>query len=100
MDVPPITSDLPHALPIGDRTYLVDRATRGDVAAVVALLRDDELGTARESATDHDLRPYRDAFDEIDIGPVEAARFARTQAGTGQQSDEDRQHRASLGAFW
>ena len=46
------------------------------------------------------LADVQNAFDEIDIGPVEAARFARTQAGTGQQSDEDRQHRASLGVSW
>ena len=81
MDVPSITSDLPHALPVGDRTYLVDRATRGDVAAVVELLRDDELGTARESATDHDLRPYLDAFDEIDTDPRQLLAVVRRSDG-------------------
>ncbi|MDP2084285.1 MAG: GNAT family N-acetyltransferase [Gemmobacter sp.] len=37
-------------------------ATRGDVAAVVALLADDALGTTRESA---DLAPYLAAYDAM-----------------------------------
>lgn len=42
-------------------------ARRADVAAVVALLADDALGQARETAT---LAPYLAAFDEIAANPV------------------------------
>ena len=76
MDVPSPADDLPHALlPSVTGRYLVARATVADVAAVVALLRDDELGTARESATDHDLRLATSTpSSEIDGRPAPAAR--------------------------
>ncbi len=42
-------------------------AQRADVAALVALLADDPLGQARESA---DIAPYLAAFDEIAANPM------------------------------
>ena len=42
-------------------------AKRADVAALVAMLADDPLGQARESA---DLAPYLAAFDEIAANPM------------------------------
>jgi GNAT superfamily N-acetyltransferase len=46
-------------------TVELRRATAADLAALVALLADDELGARRE-ATDEDLTPYRTAFDLVD----------------------------------
>lgn len=39
-------------------------------------------------------------WDSIDVCSVEAACFAGTQAGTGQQSNKYHQHRATLGISW
>lgn len=46
---------------------LFRRATRGDIAAIVAMLADDPLGATRESPDD--LQPYRAAFDTIEADP-------------------------------
>ena len=45
----------------------IRRATAGDVAAIVALLADDELGAARECPADP--LPYDRAFADIDADP-------------------------------
>ena len=45
------------------------RASADDVAVIVAMLADDEIGAARESPGD--LAPYRRAFDAIDADPSE-----------------------------
>lgn len=66
MDPTPTSPRLPHELRVGEATYVVDRATRGDVAAVVALLRDDDLGATREAVDDDELTSYLRAFEEID----------------------------------
>ena len=50
---------------MGDRVEL-RRANREDLPAIVALLRDDALGGAREGT---DLAPYEAAFAEIDGDP-------------------------------
>ena len=71
----------PHALRVGGRTFVVDRARRGDVAAVVALLRDDELATAREAPADADLAPYLEAFDEVDGDPRQLLVVVRRSDG-------------------
>ena len=81
MDLPSTAGHLPQPLHVGERTYLVDRATRDDVAAVVALLRDDALGTARESGLDDDLGPYLEAFDEIDTDPRQLLAVVRRHDG-------------------
>ena len=49
-------------------TPRVRRATRDDVAAIVALLADDPLGAQREDASD--LTAYVSAFDRIDADPA------------------------------
>ncbi|MET0449029.1 MAG: GNAT family N-acetyltransferase [Aeromicrobium sp.] len=49
-------------LRVGDRRYRVQRATRADVPAVVALLADDEMGPAREGAEE---ARYEAAFDVV-----------------------------------
>jgi GNAT superfamily N-acetyltransferase len=46
---------------------LVRRATAADLPAVVALLADDPLGAARETA---DLAPYEAAFAAVDADPA------------------------------
>jgi GNAT superfamily N-acetyltransferase len=74
-----VADDLPHELRVGERTYLVTRAGAADVAAVVALLRDDELGAAREPATADDLAPYRRAFEQIDADPNQLLVVVRRQ---------------------
>jgi GNAT superfamily N-acetyltransferase len=49
-------------LSVGDRRYRVQRATRVDVPAVVALLADDEMGPVREGA---EGARYEAAFDVV-----------------------------------
>lgn len=49
-------------LRVGDRTFRVERAVRGDVPDLVALLADDEIGAAREVA---EYAPYEAAFDVV-----------------------------------
>lgn len=49
------------------RNLRIRRAAPGDLAAIVALLADDELGATRE--TPGDLAPYREAFAVIDADP-------------------------------
>ncbi len=75
---------LPHALDVGGRRFVVDRATSSDVPAVVALLRDDPLGSIRESTGDDDdgLRPYLEAFEDIDADPRQVLVVARRPDGT------------------
>lgn len=46
--------------------YDVARATREDVADIVGLLRDDEIGAGREGT---DVEPYAAAFDAVDADP-------------------------------
>jgi GNAT superfamily N-acetyltransferase len=50
-------------------TVAIRRAVADDLAALVALLADDPLGSGRESTTD--LTPYRRAFELIDADPGE-----------------------------
>ncbi len=62
---------LPLHLELDGRAVVVDRARAADVPAVVALLRDDVLGAAREGdpAEDVDLGPYLEAFAVLDADP-------------------------------
>ena len=46
---------------------LIRRATAADVAAIVAMIADDQLGAVRESTDD--LTPYLQAFERIDTDP-------------------------------
>jgi GNAT superfamily N-acetyltransferase len=46
---------------------VIRRATASDVATIVAMIADDQLGATRDSADD--LTPYLAAFDQIDADP-------------------------------
>ena len=46
---------------------VIRRATAADVAGIVAMIADDQLGTTRESVDD--LTPYLKAFEAIDTDP-------------------------------
>ncbi|MEV0289516.1 GNAT family N-acetyltransferase [Kribbella sp. NPDC050820] len=50
-----------------DPDVLIRRATTDDVAGIVAMIADDQLGATRESADD--LTPYLRAFEAIDADP-------------------------------
>lgn len=56
-------------LTLGDTLFTIRRATADDVAAIVGLLNDDEIGAVREVAANGDLTPYRAAFAAIDADP-------------------------------
>jgi GNAT superfamily N-acetyltransferase len=55
-------------LRLGERTYRIERATREDVPALVALLADDEIGRTREI---DDLPRYEAAYDAIARNPLD-----------------------------
>ncbi|GAA1477653.1 peptide synthetase [Nocardioides aestuarii] len=55
-------------LRLGDRLYRIERATREDVPALVALLADDEIGRTREI---DDLPRYEAAYDAIARNPLD-----------------------------
>lgn len=57
------------------------RARREDVAAILRLLADDELGAARDRVTDPPAASYLDAFARIDADPN--ALLAVAQDGSG-----------------
>lgn len=46
---------------------VIRRATSADVAGIVAMIADDQLGATRESTDD--LTPYLEAFERIDADP-------------------------------
>lgn len=48
---------------------IIRQARREDVAAIVEMLADDQIGSTRDSADD--LTPYLKAFEEIDADPGE-----------------------------
>lgn len=58
--------------------YTVARATREDVADIVTLLRDDEIGAGREGA---DLTTYLAAFDEVDGDTHQHLAIVRDEGG-------------------
>ena len=64
-------------LELGERRYRVRRAARSDVAAVVALLADDELGASRES---DDIAHYERVFDAITRDPAQYLAVVRDDA--------------------
>ncbi len=57
-----VSRDAGWTLPVDGVELRVERARRGDLAAVAAMLADDPLGATRESA---DLAPYEEAFDAL-----------------------------------
>jgi GNAT superfamily N-acetyltransferase len=50
------------------REFVVRRAVAGDVAAIVALIADDQIGQDRDGG---DLAPYLEAFAAIDADPAQ-----------------------------
>lgn len=58
----------PDLLTLPTGAFTVDRATRCDVAGIVALLHDDPVAAGREAP--HDLTPYLAAFDRVDADPA------------------------------
>lgn len=54
--------------------HTVSRATREDVADIVALLRDDDIGAGREGT---DLAPYLAAFAAVDADPQQYLAIVR-----------------------
>lgn len=54
-------------LVVGRRRYRLGRARRDDVAALVTLIRDDPIGSAREGDA---LAPYVAAYERIDADPA------------------------------
>lgn len=63
-------------LRLGDRTYRVQRAARGDVPALVALLSDDEISRPREIA---DLSRYEEAYDAVARDPAQFLAVVRDE---------------------
>lgn len=59
--------------------YEVCRASSDDLAEIVGLLVDDELGSGRESAAD--LTPYREAFAAIEADPAQLLVAVKDSAG-------------------
>jgi GNAT superfamily N-acetyltransferase len=78
--------ELPATLTVDGGAVELRRATAADLPALVALLADDPLGAARETA-DGDLTPYRRAFALLDADPAQvvvAAVDGNTLVGTLQ----------------
>lgn len=67
-----------HQLTTTRGNYTVARATRTDVADIVDLLRDDEIGSGREGT---DLTPYLAAFDEVDADHHQLLAIVRDEGG-------------------
>ena len=58
--------------------HTASRATREDVADIVALLRDDDIGAGREGT---DLAPYLAAFAAVDADPQQYLAIVRDTGG-------------------
>jgi GNAT superfamily N-acetyltransferase len=65
-------------LSVGGVSYVVRRAARDDVPAIVALIAADQLGAAREVG---DLAPYERAFAAIDADPAQLLVVVTDEAG-------------------
>lgn len=70
-------------LAVSGRRFRVQRAVRSDIADIVALLSDDELGAARENgARDHvGHAAYDTAFDAVSRDPGQYLAVVRDEAG-------------------
>ena len=81
----------PQTLHLAGRTFVIRRAAEADVPALVALLRDDVLGSARESGSE-EAAPYTRAFALIDADPnqlLAAVIEIAGEAGSSDQSHDD-----------
>lgn len=66
------------AIAVAGQSFVLERARAADLAAIVALLRDDPLGAARESC---DLAVYEPAFRAIDADPNQFLAAVRSEDG-------------------
>ncbi len=62
-------------------TITIREAHRGDVAAIVAMLADDHLGSAREVVSDPPLPGYFEAFETVAADPRNLLAVAEDAAG-------------------
>ncbi|MGZ1491879.1 GNAT family N-acetyltransferase [Brevibacterium sediminis] len=107
----------PQNLDLAGRTFVIRRATEADVSAIVALLRDDVLGAAREAEVEvvdragavaagaasaipdaEDAAPYARAFALIDADPNQllvAVTEAAGQADTPGRAESAEQSRSA-----
>jgi ribosomal protein S18 acetylase RimI-like enzyme len=69
-------------LPVGTERFVIRRATADDVAAIVALLSDDEIGAGREDVSAAGLAPYRRAFAVVDADPRQLLLVVTTGDGS------------------
>ncbi|WP_295623983.1 GNAT family N-acetyltransferase [uncultured Corynebacterium sp.] len=67
----------------GDRTFRVQRAVRSDVADIVTLLSDGELGTTRErlARESGDQAAYETAFDAVNRDPSQYLAVVKDEVG-------------------
>ena len=65
-------------LSVAGASYVVRRAARDDVPAIVALIAADQLGAAREGG---DVAPYERAFAAIDADPAQLLVVVTDEAG-------------------
>jgi predicted N-acetyltransferase YhbS len=69
-------------LTVGNTSFTIRRATPGDVAAIVGLLNDDEIGATRELAPAGDLAPYLAAFRVIEAAQDQLLVVAAARDGS------------------
>ena len=77
----------PQTLHLAGRTFVIRRAAEADVPALVALLRDDVLGAARESGSE-EAAPYTRAFALIDADPNQLLVAVTENAGNAESADQ------------
>jgi GNAT superfamily N-acetyltransferase len=65
-------------LSVGGASYVVRRAARADVPAIVALIAADQIGATRDGG---DLAPYERAFAAIDADPAHLLVVVTDEAG-------------------
>ena len=88
----------PQTLHLAGRTFVIRRAAEADVPALVALLRDDVLGAARESGSE-EAAPYTRAFALIDADPNQLLAAVIEIAGEAGSSDQSHDGSAIVGTL-
>ena len=88
----------PQTLHLAGRTFVIRRAAEADVPALVALLRDDVLGAARESGSE-EAAPYTRAFALIDADPNQLLAAVIEIAGEAGSSDQSHDDSAIVGTL-
>ncbi|WP_083532566.1 GNAT family N-acetyltransferase [Brevibacterium epidermidis] len=88
----------PETLHLAGRTFVIRRAAEADVPALVALLRDDVLGAARESGSE-EAAPYTRAFALIDADPNQLLAAVIEIAGEPGSSDQSHDDSTIVGTL-